>query len=274
MLVDTHTHIYLPEEFQDTDEVIDRAVKAGVGHMILPNVDMLTLQPMLALHERYPELTSVAVGLHPTEVDCGFENVLGHMRAILDNPPVGLCAVGEIGIDLYWDTTYRSEQREVFATQCRWAVEKDLPVIIHCREGLDDTLEVLSGLDAMPRGVFHSFGGSADDVDRIRRVGDFYFGINGIVTFKNSRLRDVLTDIGIDRILLETDSPYLAPVPHRGHRNESAYVALVARTVADSLGIDYDDVCRRTTVNAMTLFGIMGRVTDATAVKTVQVQSD
>ncbi len=124
MLVDTHTHIYLPEEFQDTDEVIDRAVKAGVWHMILPNVDMLTLQPMLALHERYPELTSVAVGLHPTEVDCGFENVLGHMRAILDNPPVGLCAVGEIGIDLYWDTTHRSEQREVFATSVAGLLKK------------------------------------------------------------------------------------------------------------------------------------------------------
>lgn len=256
MLVDTHTHIYLPEEFQDADETVNRAVDAGVGHMIFPNVDMLTLAPMLALHERYPGLTSVAVGLHPTEVDGTFESVLDSMRGIIDNPPAGLCAVGEIGIDLYWDATYRSEQREVFATQCRWAVEKGLPVIIHCREGLGDTLEVLSGLDTPPHGVFHSFGGSVDDVDRIRNVGDFYFGINGIVTFKNSRLRDVLSYIGIDRILLETDSPYLAPVPHRGHRNESAYVALVARTVADALGLDYDEVCRRTTENAINLFGI------------------
>lgn len=255
-LVDTHTHIYLPEEFPDSDETVRRAVDAGVGHMILPNVDLLTLPALLDLHRRYPELTSIAFGLHPKEVDGAFRDVLAAVRRhISEAPAQSLCAIGEIGIDLYWDTTYRNEQREAFAIQCGWAVEMDLPVIIHCRDGLDDTLDVLSSMDKPPRGVFHSFGGTCEDVDRIRAVGDFYFGINGIVTFKNSRLRETLPHIGIDRILLETDSPYLAPVPYRGHRNESAYVACVAHAVAMALDMTVDDVASRTTDNAVALFG-------------------
>ena len=151
-------------------------------------------------------------------------------------------AIGEIGIDLYWDKTYRKQQREVFARQVEWATARDLPVIIHCRDGLDDVLDVLSSAGRVPRGVFHSFGGNAEDVGRIRHIGDFYFGINGIVTFKNSRLREVLLVIGADRLLLETDAPYLAPVPHRGKRNESAFIVHTAAYVADTLGVSLDEI--------------------------------
>lgn len=256
MLVDTHTHIYLPEDFPDADEVMRRALDAGVGHMVLPNVDLASLPPLLAMHARYPGQTSVALGLHPTEVGPDFMSALEEVKRHIDESPDGLVAIGEIGMDLYWDSTYRREQREAFAMQCEWAVEKDLPVIIHCREGLDDTLDILSSMEKAPRGVFHSFGGACEDVDRIRSVGDYYFGINGIVTFKNSKLREVLPYIGIDRILLETDSPYLAPVPYRGRRNESAYVACVASVTAQSLGISVEEAGARTTANAAALFSI------------------
>ncbi len=256
IFVDTHTHIYLPEEFPDSAQAVERALAAGVGHMVFPNVDLATVEPMIALHERYPDVTSVAVGLHPTEVKDDYQQALSRMEQILASSRVSPVAVGEIGIDLYWDSTYREEQRDAFEQQCRWAVGRGLPVIIHCREGLDDTLEVLSGMSAMPRGVFHSFGGNCEDVDRIRAVGDFYFGINGIVTFKNSKLRDVLPHIGLDRILLETDSPYLAPVPNRGKRNESSYIPYIAHTVADAVGETPEDVAMATTANARRLFGL------------------
>jgi TatD DNase family protein len=175
--------------------------------------------------------------------------------AILTEQRQRFVAVGEIGIDLYWDKTYRAEQIAVFEKQCQAAVDLDLPIIIHCREGLDETLQVVSQFPTL-RGVFHSFGGTADDVARIREIGDYYFGVNGIVTFKNSKLRDVLPTIGLNRILLETDSPYLAPVPYRGKRNESAYIVSTAHCVADALGVPYDVVAEQTSENARNLFGL------------------
>lgn len=255
MIVDTHTHLYLPE-FDNPAEAVRRAVDAGVGHMILPNVDLTTVGPMTELHRQFPENTSMAMGLHPTEVDGDFHKALDEAGRLLAGMDGDVVAVGEIGIDLYWDKTWRSEQMEAFGIQCRWALERNLPIIIHCREGLDEVLEVLSSLPEVPRGVFHSFGGSDSDVDRIRSVDDFYFGINGIVTFKNSRLRDVLPHIGVDRLLLETDAPYLAPVPHRGKRNESAYIIHTIAHVASSMGISADELADTTTRNARDLFGL------------------
>lgn len=252
MIVDTHTHLYLPE-FEQPSEAVKRALDAGVGHMVFPNVDLTTVEPMLALHREFPAETSVAMGLHPTEVNADWEKSLADIEAFMRDG-THYVAVGEIGIDLYWDKTFRREQMEVFARQVEWANELDLPIIIHCREGLDEVLEVLDGASAMPRGVFHSFGGDVDDVRRIRCRGDFYFGINGIVTFKNSRLREVLPEIGIDRIVLETDSPYLAPVPHRGKRNESAYIVHTAAYVAQTLGMTLEETAAATTRNAGSLF--------------------
>lgn len=258
MIIDTHTHLYLPE-FEDPCAAVQRALDAGVGHMVLPNVDHTTIAPMLELHRRYPEVTSIAMGLHPTEVDGNYRDALRH----IDNETrklagaTRLVAIGEIGMDLYWDKTYRLEQREAFALQCRKAVELDIPVIIHCREALDDTVEVIASLTECPRGVFHSFGGTTEeDVEKVRAAGDFYFGINGIVTFKNSRLRQLLPAIGIDRIVLETDSPYLAPVPYRGKRNESAYIVHTCGYVAAQLGLSPEETAEITTHNACRLFGL------------------
>lgn len=252
-LIDTHTHLYLPEFDSDRDEVMKRALDSGVSTMIFPNVDLSTIRPMKELHERYPSCTLMAMGLHPTEVAPAWQETL----ALIDNElkAGGYVAVGEIGIDLYWDKTYEREQMEVFHRQVATAVESGLPIIIHCRDGLDQVLEVLQDFRGKARGVFHSFGGTLADVERIRREGDYYFGINGIVTFKNSKLREVLPAIGASRIVLETDAPYLAPVPHRGKRNESAYIVNTAEAVATALGLTPDQAAVATTRNAGELFG-------------------
>ena len=250
LLTDTHTHLYLDDFSPSNEEAVIRAVDAGVGMMIFPNVNLSTVAPMLALHEKFPDSTRVAFGLHPTEVNAQWHKDLEAIP--LDRADA--VAIGEIGMDLYWDKTFEAEQMEAFRAQCVKAVELDLPVIIHQREALPQTLEVLRSLPEIPRGVFHSFTGTADDVKLIRKVGDFYFGINGIVTFKNARIRDVLPEIGIERILLETDSPYLAPVPHRGKRNESSFLPHIAGYVAQSMGLSAEEVADITTENAKQLF--------------------
>lgn len=257
MLVDTHTHLYLDEFAPDPESaVVERAFDAGVRKLVFPNVDLTTVEPMNRLRDRYPDRIFMAMGLHPTEIGENWEADLSRIEKELKDNPEKYVAVGEIGIDLYWDKTFRQQQTEAFARQVGWAVSRNLPVIIHCREGLDDALAVLSEYSCKVRGVFHSFGGTVEDVRRIRVVGDFYFGINGIVTFKNSGVRASLPEIGLDRILLETDSPYLAPVPFRGKRNESAYIVHVARQTAETLGVTEEKVAEATTANAEKLFSI------------------
>lgn len=254
--VDTHTHLYLPE-FKDDNNgraTVERAIGAGVDRLIFPNVDLSTVEPMFALADCFPANIYMAMGLHPTEVRDGWGTMLKKIEALFREDRKYV-AVGEIGIDLYWDKTFVEEQMLVFERQVALAKHKNLPVIIHCRDGLEQTLEVLQDFPNV-KGVFHSFGGTEKDVDSIRQVGDFYFGINGIVTFKNSKLRETLPAIGIERLLLETDSPYLAPVPKRGKRNESSYIPLIAKSVADGLAIDLEAVANVTTENAEQLFSI------------------
>jgi TatD DNase family protein len=256
-LIDTHTHLYLPE-FDDDNagrDTVERAISAGVERMIFPNVDLTTVEPMQRLAAQFPNNIYMAMGLHPTEVKDDWQEVLAKTEALLNQSEYHYVAVGEIGMDLYWDTTYREQQMQVFERQCRMAVDMNLPIIIHCREGLAETLEIVSKFPGL-KAVFHSFGGTVEDVETIRRIGDFYFGINGIVTFKNSKLREVLPTIGIDRILLETDAPYLAPVPYRGKRNESAYIVSTAHCVADALGVDFDLLAERSSANACRLFNL------------------
>lgn len=256
MLIDTHTHLYL-EEFQPSpQDTVTRAIESGVEQMIFPNVDLSTIAPMQNLHNLFPENTFMAMGLHPTEIKDTWVEDMSKVKTEFNQNPDKYIAIGEIGIDLYWDKTYCDEQMQALEQQFNWAVESNIPVIIHCREGLNEILEVLDGMSTKPQGVFHSFGGTDEDVDRIRKRGDFYFGINGIVTFKNSKLRDTLPAIGIDRILLETDAPYLAPVPHRGKRNESAYLIHTAAHIAQHLSLTTEDVTIKTTNNAKKLFGI------------------
>ncbi|MGM9802881.1 MAG: TatD family hydrolase [Muribaculaceae bacterium] len=254
-MIDTHTHIYLEEFDADRSEVVQRALSSGVRHMVLPNVDLTTIEPMHRLHEQFAQCTSMAMGLHPTEVNGNFATDLKQIEHWLGiNRYV---AVGEVGIDLYWDKTYWREQLQVLDIQMHWARQLGLPVIIHCREGLEQVLQVIDGFTGeLPVMVFHSFTGSADDVAEIRRRGDFYFGINGIVTFKKSTIPQLLPLIGLNRLLLETDSPYLAPVPNRGKRNESANIPHIAACIAAHLGIDVEQVSQATDANAHSVFGI------------------
>lgn len=258
MLIDTHTHLYLPEfdaEGLTGADAVDRALEAGVDRMIFPNVDLTTIEPMRRLHEQRPDVTFMAMGLHPTEINEGWREDLEATREELESHSADYIAIGEIGIDLYWDKKFAEQQMQALEQQMQWAAARNLPVIIHCREGLPQTLEVLSEFPEAT-GVMHSFGGTAEDVEAVRRTVDFYFGINGIVTFKNSRLVDALPPIGTDRLLLETDSPYLAPVPKRGRRNESAYLVHTAARVASALDLTLDDLASITTANALNLFSL------------------
>lgn len=255
-MIDSHTHIYMEEFDTDRSEVINRAINNGVCAMILPNVDLESIDALHNTISQYPTRCYAAMGLHPTSVTPQYAEQLATIRPLFDTH--SYCAVGEIGIDLYWDKTYRNEQCIAFAEQIRWAQELQLPIIIHCREALDTTIEVLKQFPYNSvRGVFHSFTGTPEQVATIRReVGDFYFGINGIVTFKNARLDDLITAIGIDRILLETDAPYLAPTPHRGKRNEPAYTPHMAARIAQILNISIEEVDLATTANTRTLFNL------------------
>ena len=219
-MLDSHSHIYCDAFDEDREAAVQRAREAGVRHIVLPNENLESIPRLAAMRERYPDYVSMTVGLHPEDVHDDYLDVLNQMRPMLDRYPV--VAIGEIGIDLYWDKTWREQQKQALDIQLHWCHERDLPFIIHCRDGLDDILDVLDHLDCpMPRGVFHSFTGTPDEVERIRERGDFYFGVNGIVTFKKSAVPQLLPVIGLDRLLLETDSrPYPRCHPRgRQHHN-------------------------------------------------------
>lgn len=252
-MIDSHSHIYCEDFDSDRDLVIARAQEAGVRHIVLPNENLESIERVLSLKNAYPSYISIALGLHPEDVDGDYERQLTAMRPRLDELwPV---AVGEIGIDLYWDATWREQQMAALDTQLHWCKELNIPFIMHCRNALDEILWVLDNFDEpLPQGVFHSFTGTPQEVEQVRKRGDFYFGVNGIVTFKKSNVKDILPVVGLDRLLLETDSPYLAPVPNRGKRNESANIAHIARFVSQELGVDLEDVSQATDRNAITLF--------------------
>jgi TatD DNase family protein len=251
---DTHSHIYLPEFEEDRATVVQRAFDAGVTHMILPNIDLSSIPQMKNLTSQYPDNFRMAMGLHPSEVYENYAEVLNGITSELCDVSASYVAVGEIGIDLYWDKTYEKQQMIVFEQQVILAERLNLPIIIHCRDGLDQVLEVLQRYPSV-NGVFHCFGGTDSDVERIRNVGDYYFGIGGVVTFKKSKLPEVLPTIGIDRILIETDAPYLAPTPHRGKRNESSYVICTAAHIAQTLNTTVAEIANITSKNSADLFG-------------------
>lgn len=254
-MIDTHTHIYMEEFSGENPGPVERALQAGVRHMVLPNVDSASVSPLLALHSAYPKATSIAMGLHPTSVDKDWLRNLEEVEHLLDTHQC--VAVGEVGIDLYWDRTYRIEQMEAFSRQLDMAWRRGVPVIVHCREALAETLEVAAsrGKECPPL-LFHSFTGGKAEVARVREVcPDAMFGINGVVTFKNALdLHASLPEIGIGSIVLETDSPYLAPVPHRGRRNESSYLPAIRDRVAELLGSEPREVERVTDMNATRFF--------------------
>lgn len=252
-MIDTHSHIYSEEFDVDREEVILRAQEAGVESIILPNIDSDSFARMLDVEASYPDYCHAAIGLHPTSVKQNYREELSLFQSELE------CrrwiAVGEIGIDLYWDKSFLREQVEAFSTQVEWAIAYKLPVIIHLREAFRETLEALkpyrgSGL----RGVFHSFGGSLAEAQEILDFGGFRIGINGIVSFKKSGLDSVLPHIDLKHILLETDAPYLTPVPFRGKRNESAYLSFIAAKLSEIYSLPQADIDRITTENARELF--------------------
>lgn len=252
-MIDTHTHLYLPE-FEDGGEAaVLNAVEKGVSAFIFPNVNADTLIPMMELRDKFPERSFMAFGLHPTDVKNDWKSVIDNIIPFFKKE--GTVAVGEVGIDLYWDKTFRSDQMDAFSFQLDLAERMNLPVIIHCREALEETLEVIEDRSPTVPLVFHSFTGNRENVERIRKSLDPFFGINGVVTYKNAEsLRQSLPEIGIERIVLETDSPYLAPVPKRGKRNESAYLPFIRDKVAECLGLTSEQTDLITDRNARNVF--------------------
>lgn len=251
MFVDSHSHLYAEEYDLDIDQVIRESIEAGVECLLLPNVDEASIDRMHKLELRYPDYCHAMMGIHPTSVTMAYEQQLELIRSHLDRR--AYCGMGEIGIDLYWSREFEREQRLVFDRQLTWAEELNLPVAIHMRDSLEETLEVVSSHHNL-RGVFHSFTGVAADAVRILDAGDFYLGINGVVTFKNSTLRQELEQIPLDRLLLETDAPYLTPVPNRGRRNHPKHLIEIAETLSTVYRLPIEEVARQTTANARKLF--------------------
>ncbi len=261
-MIDTHTHLYMTEDFPDTDAgggagAVERAIDAGVSRMIFPGVSLASVEQMLSLHHLYPEATSVAAGLHPTEAGPDWRHEVGDIFGMMSDDRI--VAVGEVGIDLYREDTWRTRQMDCFGAQVQIALERRLPVIIHCRHGLDETLEVLAHFsEDTPPLIFHSFTSTPDDVRRILEAHPAaMFGFNGVATFKNAPdVRASIREAGKDRIVLETDAPYLAPVPFRGRRNESSYLPKVCDTVAAELQISSAEAEAVTDANARRIFAL------------------
>lgn len=251
--IDTHCHLYTPEFDDDRDEMIQRALAAGIDKMMLPNIDLDSIPGMLKLVEQYPAQCFPMMGLHPCSVKEDFSDMLDRMEAEFQSG--SYIGVGETGIDLFWDTTHKKEQIEAFERQIGWAKSYNLPVIIHSRESLDLTIEIITRhQDGKLRGIFHCFSG---DPGQIRKIADLGFkvGIGGVVTFKKAGLAELLPQIPLNMMVLETDSPYLAPVPYRGKRNEPAFIPLVAGKIAQVLNISPGEVARITSDNAAAVYG-------------------
>ncbi|MCE3295719.1 MAG: hydrolase, TatD family [Crocinitomicaceae bacterium] len=255
MYIDTHTHLYSGQFANDRTEMIRRALDAGVDQMLLPNIDLESIPGMYALEQEFPGVCHAMMGLHPCSVDGNFEAVLAEIRKELDQRQ--FIAIGEIGIDLYWDKTFLKEQKQAFAIQIEWAKERAIPIVIHARDSFEEIFEVLDRHnDERLKGVFHCFTGTEREILRIRSYGGFLFGIGGVVTFKKSGLDEAVKHLSLDEIILETDSPYLAPHPHRGKRNESSYIPLIADKLSDIFEVSPEQIGRSTSENARKLFGV------------------
>ncbi len=250
--IDTHSHLYLPEFDKNRDEVINRAIRKGISKICLPNIDTRSIKPMMDLVNKYPDFCFPMIGLHPTSVRKNYRDVLKKVQEHLLKE--NFIAIGEIGIDLYWDKTYIKEQKKAFREQITLAIDNHLPVVIHIRESFDEVFQILDDFKPdYPKGIFHSFTGNLYQANRAIAMG-FKLGIGGIVTFKNSGLDKVVKDIDPKHIVLETDSPYLAPVPKRGKRNESSYLVFTAQKIAELHNITIEKIAEITTQTATKLF--------------------
>ena len=257
-LIDTHTHVYDHQFSLDRDAAMQRALDAGVGMMFLPNVDASTIAPMLQLHEQYPDCTRVMMGLQPEEVKEDYKEVLSMMEKELGEAclvsRVQYVGVGEVGLDFYWDATFEKEQLDAFETQLDWAKQLGLPLSIHCRNAFDKMVQILEHKqDGGLRGIMHCFTGTEEEAKVYLELG-FHLGLGGVTTYKNCGVKEYLPNLPLDRIVLETDAPYLAPVPCRGKRNEPAFLVHTAQRLAEILGITLEDLAATTTANAVSLF--------------------
>lgn len=254
-MIDTHTHLYFPDFGNEITDIVQRCKESGVAHLILPNVDVESIKLMNDFHDRFPSFTSMAMGLHPTEVNENWEKDLEIIEAEIFSGKY--IAIGEIGIDLYWDQSNFEFQKKAFERQLQIAEKQNLPVIIHSRSAFPETMQSIEKVSPTIPLVFHSFTGTTEDVERIRKGCEPYFGINGVVTYKNAReLREAIPKIGLNKILLETDSPYLTPVPHRGKVNNSSYLPFIRDKISEILDIKPEEVEKTTDKNAKFIFKI------------------
>lgn len=259
MIIDTHTHLYSSQFDDDRTEMIQRAIAAGVEILCLPNIDLESIAGMHALETQFPDHCHAMMGLHPCSVDENWEATLQTMRSHIDSR--NYIAIGEIGVDLYWDKTFRAEQMEAFRVQINWAKEKQWPIVIHARDSFPEIFEVIDQEnDERLRGIFHCFTGTAEDAKKIDNYGGFLLGIGGVVTYKKSDLPEVLKTVSPEKLVLETDAPYLPPVPFRGKRNESAYVMHTAEKLAEIYEMPLRQLTDLTSKNAIELFGLQQAV--------------
>jgi len=254
MITDTHAHLYAEEFDEDRTEMMQRAKDNGVNRFFIPAVDSQSTQRMLDLEKDYPNDVFLMMGLHPCYVKENYQEELAHVKSWIDKRD--FYAIGEIGIDLYWDKTFLTQQQEAFKTQIQWAKEKKLPIVIHCRDAFDEVFEVLEdekgdGLF----GIFHCFTGTQEHAEKAISY-NLKLGIGGVATFKNGKIDKFLNQIDIKDIVLETDAPYLAPTPYRGKRNESSYLTQVAGKLVDIYGLSYDEIAKITTENSKAVFGV------------------
>jgi TatD DNase family protein len=254
MITDTHTHLYSSEFNEDQAAMIQRAKNAGVSRFFIPAIDSSYTESMLKLEKDFPADVFLMMGLHPTSVKENYLEELAHVKEWIDQKK--FFAIGEIGIDLYWDRNFLSQQQEAFKTQIKWAKEKNLPIVIHCRDAFDEIFEILEHEkgDSL-RGIFHCFTGTKEQA--LQAISyNMKLGIGGVATFKNGMINKFLNEIDLQHIVLETDAPYLAPTPYRGKRNESAYITNVVDKLVDIYGLSFKEVAEITTQNSKDIFGI------------------
>lgn len=253
MIIDTHTHLYAEEFNADRTALIQKAIRNGVTKFYLPNIDSSSIEGMHQLEKDFPENCFAMMGLHPCSVNATVEEELAIVKSWLEKREYK--AIGEIGIDLYWDKTFLKEQQHAFKTQIQWALDYNYPIVIHCREAFDEIYEVLSSFDKLPKSIFHCFSGNLEQANKIIALGNFKLGIGGVVTFKNAGMDKVVAQIDLEHLVLETDAPYLAPVPFRGKRNEPSYILEVAKKVAEVKNVSIAEVSEITAKNSEFIFG-------------------
>lgn len=261
MLIDTHAHLYLQHFEKDTDMIFERALKNNVKKIFLPNIDSSTIPSLYNLVEAYPSICSPMMGVHPCSIKANYKEELNTALIELQKFPKKFCAIGEIGLDFYWDTTYKLEQMEALQVQIGWAKQYKLPIVLHCRNSFEETYDIVKAFnDDDLTGIFHCFTGSVEEAQKVMDLGGFYMGIGGVVTYKNSGLDKMLPSVPLEYLVLETDAPYLTPDPHRkqqkkNRRNESAFIPIIAEKIAAIKQVSLTEVTEKTTANSRKIFG-------------------